>query len=468
MTSHRRARRPIWTARTPSLGFASLALLLFVAVPLARADGAGPTAPWKPTVDDARLKVAPEWERAYAQKLRIDAAWDRLPGDARVRLDAEYVALETRGRSLIDRAVALLARIDAQAEAVAAFQAREAAFQQDVAAFNERCEAPSDDDALTRCRAERDALVARQESLTAERERLVAQAATLQAELAAHNATSRAWAEGPVTAFSAAAEEALAAAARPLSGDERARLEADLARERERVQGLQEALRRLAKQHETAERDRTTWEASWRDAEARAEQRVIEFAADKTVERLGGRLVAHRKGVQADILRTLDERVNVAGGNAADKAARLAALDARLKALYDDRAVLGSTIESLDGAKLRLQQTLAGAQAATAEERSEQVEAAGEVLNALLADPKVQAALKLAGVYGDLLTYGKLATDAAFDLASELTAWRRIRGLDEQADRYLADVKRLDGELKAAVARIQELRRRLEAPPSPG
>lgn len=468
MTSHRRALRSNRTPRRPRAGWSALAFAVFLVGALARAGETGPTVPWKPTVDDARLKVAPEWERAYAQKLRVDAAWDVLPGDVRLRLDEAYVALESRGRTLIADATALLARIDAHAEDGAAYRTRLAAFEQDVVAFNERCGAPGDDEALARCRATRDELVARQGALEAERARLDDRAAALNAELGEHNTRSRAWATGPVTAFSAAAEEALAAAARPLSGEERARLEADLAREREHVQGLQDALRRLAKQHETAESDRATWEASWRDAEARAEQRVIEFAADKTVERLGGRLVAHRKGVQADIVRTLDERINVAGGNAADRAARLAALDARLRALYDDRAVLASTIESLDAAKLRLQQTLAGAQAATAEERSERIEAAGEVLNALLADPKVQAALKLTGVYADLLTYGKLATDAAFDLASELTAWRRIRGLDEQADRYLADVKRLDDELKAAVARIQALRRRLESAPSPG
>ncbi len=462
MTSHRLAPRR--RGRPLRLALAALFLLPLTIRPAALADETGPTAPWKPTLTDSRLSLAPEWERAYAQKLRANEAWDRLPSAVRARLERDYAALEARLRELVANAVALLGRIDAHGQEAAAFQTRQAAFDADVAAFKERCAAPSDEDALARCRAEYDALLAREVALTAERERLNAQATALNEAQTTHNAGSRAWATGPVTAFSAFIDEVLAAAPGPGTPEERAALEAELARERERVKGLQEALRRLQGQHETAEGERATWEAAWKEAEARAEQRVIEFAADKTVERLVGRLVAHRKGVQADIYRVLDERINVAGGNAADKAARLAALDARLKGLYEDRAVLVTTVERLDEAKLRLQQTLAGAQAAVAEKREEKVEAAGEVLSALLADPKVQTALKLTGVYGDLLTYGKLATDATFDIASELTAWHRVRKLNEEADRYLADVKRLDSEMKAAVARIQELRRRLEGP----
>lgn len=450
------ARRPA-TSLAAGIG---LALLPFLFVAPAGADTAA-TVPVRPVSTDPEVVPAPAWTRAYELKLEANALWVRIPEADRARIEADYASNARRFDELMAAAYALVGRLRDVQAAIAAWQAEDARLSADVEAFRARCAQPEEEEDVKYCFETRAKLVARSEAHEAARLRANEAAARWNADSAAHNARTRAWAAGPVEALDAYLTAVIAAARAPLDEARRAALEAERTALRADVQGIAEALRRLERQHETSEGDRAEWERRHEEARARAEARATDFLTDTAVDAGIALVAAHAKRVGAEIGRLLDERMNVAGGDAPDKARRIRELDEALAARFADRKALARTGEGLDAVKLRVQEALAGFGGATAEDRRERLDAACEALTALLADPLVQRGLAIADTYGKLATYAKLATDSGLDVATEVAAIVRVRALNEEADRYLEDVKRLDLAMKAKVGRIEELTRLL-------
>jgi len=418
--------------------------------------GTPPTPPEKPVSRDASIAVAPEWLRAYEQRLEVNRRWGRVPESVRVRIEADYATNARDWRVLMEAAYALTARVRAHADAVAAYERRNGEFSAAVVAFNARCAQPSSIEDQRRCEADRDALLRRQQDLESERQALVRSGAALQSEVDAHNGRSRAWATGPLGSLNQLLADAIAAASRPIDDAERRALEAERTRLRAEVAGYQDALRRLEKQRETEEGDRAEWERRMSEATASANKRVVDVLTDTAVDAGLGLLASKAKSISGEIDKTLALRIEAAGAKAPDKE-RVKALDETLRGLFADRSEIRACIERIDEGKLRLQQVLAGLQSKTAEDRQEALEAASEALSALLSDPRVQKGLKISGAYAQFATYAKLTADSAVDVANEVTAIVRVRALNEAADRYLADVKRLDALLRERADRIREI-----------
>lgn len=248
---------------------------------------------------------------------------------------------------------------------------------------------------------------------------------------------------------------------RTLTPPERALLEKERARLRIDVDGLQEALRRLAAQHTTTEEERLDWEKRYEEATARAKERLRDYLADQAIEQAQGLLEACSGRLTAKIRAKIDQRINVKGGSAPDKDALVKALDAEVATLVKDRAEVDSAAPALGRAWAAVKNGAAALDASSWEDRKKALETMSGVVGDVLGDPAVQRALRISEVPATVYTLGKLISDSAFDITTEILAIRRLGAMDRESDDYLNAVTRLDEQMKKKVGRLAEVNRLL-------
>jgi hypothetical protein len=243
--------------------------------------------------------------------------------------------------------------------------------------------------------------------------------------------------------------------------EERVLLERERERLRTEVDGLQEALRRLESAHEVTEADRADWERRYEGAVTRASERLRDYLADQALQVAQEMLERCSERLTAKIRAKIDERINAKGSDAPDREDLVRALDAEIAALAKDRAEVDSAVPALGRAWAAVKNGAAALESASWEDRRKALETMSNLVGDLLGDPAVQRALRIGEVPATVYTYGKLISDASFDIATELLSIRRIGQMDRAAEEYLAAVTRLDEQMKKKVGRIAEINRRL-------
>lgn len=250
---------------------------------------------------------------------------------------------------------------------------------------------------------------------------------------------------------------------RGLAADERRLLEREREKLRADVDGIQEALRRLAQSHESTEADRADWERRYQETAARASERLKDFLADQALELAQAAFAKGSERLTNDLRAKIDERINVAGGSAADKAERVKALDEQIARLISSRADVDSAGPALSRAVAALEHGFAALEPGFTGDREKVLLEMQDIVGDALGDPLVQRALRISEAPATVFTYAKLIADSSYDVTTEVLSILRLRDAIRGSERYLDDVRRLDEQLKRKVARIQEISRALDA-----
>ena len=250
---------------------------------------------------------------------------------------------------------------------------------------------------------------------------------------------------------------------RGLAADERRLLEREREKLRAEVDGIQEALRRLAQSHESTEADRADWERRYQETAARASERLKDFLADQALELAQAAFAKGSERLTNDLRAKIDERINVAGGSAADKAERVKALDEQIARLISSRADVDSAGPALSRAVAALEHGFAALEPGFTGDREKVLLEMQDIVGDALGDPLVQRALRISEAPATVFTYAKLIADSSYDVTTEVLSILRLRDAIRGSERYLDDVRRLDEQLKRKVARIQEISRALDA-----
>lgn len=401
--------------------------------------------PAGPSEAGGRGRVNPAWLEVQDLAQSVRHAPQATPAD----LDAlaqRMTPLAAEQRRLITEALALDAEEEWLVETNRSVNEQKAAFER-------ACSEIVDDAQLSRCQALVDEINARVDHFNDRYLRFVPREERYSRDVQVWLKgleEARTWMRGVL-------------ARRVLTPDERALLGQERERLRRDVDGLQEALRRLQAQQGTEEEERADWEARYKDARARAQERLRGYLADRSLEAAQDLLSACSDRLTKTIRSKLDERINVAGGTAADKAERVKALDEEIRRLVKDRAEVDSAGPALGRAWSAVKDASGALDAADDGSAAKVIEQLADTVGDVLGDPAVQRALRLSEAPANVYTYGKLIADAAFDITTELLALRRVGQLDRNADAYLAAVARLDEQMKKKVARIAEINRQLES-----
>jgi prefoldin subunit 5 len=239
-------------------------------------------------------------------------------------------------------------------------------------------------------------------------------------------------------------------------GERKMALQKKLVTLRSRIQGIQEALKRLDRSIQLDAIQHEEWQKATNEAFADAVDNSYGLTLDVTDHVLDSQL----ETANTEIRGAVDK---LAGETDSDRREQIHGVlrmmeqnKTEIKAGLSTIEVMKNTNEIEDAVKL------AKSDAASAEKA---FRAAYMGLDKALNDPTIQAALKIGKKYGQVATYSKYIVDSGYDISAEAASWQRINQLDKNSDAYLAAAKTLGARMEDTMKQIKKTQEELQKQP---